>query len=66
MLYGTARYCAFVVASGCENTEELETNTEGAIEFYTKEFERMLLENLGDYKSAFKEPPRYEHLIKKK
>lgn len=65
MLYGTSRFCAFVVASGCENAEHLDANSEGAIEFYTNEFKRMLSENLGEYKKTFAEPPRYEHLIKK-
>ncbi len=65
MLYGTSRFCAFVVASGCENAEQLDANRDEAIKFYVAEFERMLSENLGEYKNAFKEPPKYEHLIKK-
>jgi len=66
MLYGTARFCSFVVASGCDNAEQLDANREGAIEFFTKEFERMLSENLDEYKKAYQEPLRYEHLVKKK
>jgi len=66
MLYGTARFCSFVVASGCDDEEQLEANREGAIEFFTKEFERMLSENLDEYKKAYQEPSRYEHLVKKK
>ncbi len=65
MLYGTSRFCSFVVASGCDNAEHLEASREEAINFYTEEFKRMLSENLDEYKSAYKEPPRYEHLIKK-
>ncbi len=65
MLYGTSRFCAFVVASGCENAEQLDGRRDEAINFYVAEFERMLSENLGEYKSAFKEPPKYEHLMKK-
>ncbi len=64
MLYGTSRFCSFVVASGCKNAEELEANTEGAIEFFTNEFKRMLSENLEEYKKTYAEAPRYEHLIK--
>ncbi len=66
MLYGTARFCSFVVASGCENAEHLEANREEAINFYTTEFKRMLSENLDEYKNTFAEPPKYDHLIKKK
>ena len=65
MLYGTSRFCSFVVASGCDSAEHLEANREEAIRFYTEEFKRMLSENLDEYKNAYKEPPRYEHLIKK-
>ena len=65
MLYGTSRFCSFVVASGCEDAKQLEQNREGAIEFYTEEFKRMLSENLDEYKKVFKEKPKYEHLIKK-
>jgi len=65
MLYGTSRFCSFVVASGCDNAEELEANSEGAVEFYTNEFKRMLSENLEEYKKTYAEAPRYEHLIKK-
>jgi len=65
MLYGTARFCSFAVASTCNNAEELEANRDGAIKFYVAEFERMLSENIDEYKNAFKEPPRYEHLMKK-
>jgi len=66
MLYGTARFCSFVVASTCKDAEELEANHQGALEFFTKEFERMLTENLDEYKKAYQEPSRYEHLINKK
>lgn len=65
MVYGTARFCSFVVASGCDNEEHLEANRDEAIEFYTNEFKRMLSENIDEYKNAFVEPPKYEHLIKK-
>ena len=66
MLYGTSRFCAFVVASTCKNAEELEEQREGAVEFFSREFTRMLSENLGEYKEVYKNPPRYEHLVKKK
>ena len=65
MLYGTSRFCSFVVASGCKNAEEFEANMEGAVDFYTKEFKRMLSENLEEYKKTYAEAPRYEHLINK-
>ncbi len=53
MLYGTSRFCSFVVASGCDSEEHLEANREEAIRFYTEEFKRMLSENLDEYKNAY-------------
>jgi len=63
-LYGAARFSAFVVASKAKELARYEADRDAALEYFTKEFRRMLEENLGDYKSVFKEQPRYSHLMK--
>jgi len=63
-LYGAARFSAFLVASESKELSRFESDRNDAIEYFTKEFRRMFEENLDDYKSVFKEQPRYSHLMK--
>lgn len=63
-LYGAARFSAFVVASRAKELDRYEADRDAALDYFTKEFRRMLEENLDDYKSAFKEQPKYSHLMK--
>jgi len=67
MLFATARFSAFVVASQAPDKEGYEAEVERAKEFFSSEFDRMLTQNLEDYKTAFnqQEEARYEHLMKK-
>ena len=65
MLYGTARFCAFITASMAESKTSYEDNIDNAIAYYNEEFGKMLREHLEQYKSVFQETPRYEHLMKK-
>ena len=76
MLFAAARFSSFVVASQSPDKDAYEAEIETATEFFTKEFKRMLTQNLEDYKTAFKaqaeeeaeeqkDAPRYEHLKKK-
>lgn len=64
LLYGAARFSAFTVASAAENKTEYETSLDDAVAHYSNLFRSMLKENLENYKSAFKEEPRYAHLVK--
>ena len=66
LLYAAARFSAFVVASKSKELSRYESDRDAAIEYFSKEFRRMLEENLDDYKSVFKEQPRYAHLMKDK
>ncbi len=66
MLYGTARFCAFVTASMAQSKDTYETNIDNAVDYYTEEFQKMLREHMEQYKSVFQETPRYEHLMNKK
>ena len=69
LLFATARFSSFVVASQSKDRESYEAEIDNALEFFTSEFKRMLTQNLEDYKTAFapkEDEPRYEHLRKKK
>ncbi len=70
MVYASARFASFVVASHCQNKAQFESEIDNAIEFFSSEFKRMLTENMEEYKAIFNvepEPePKYEHLMKNK
>jgi len=55
------------VASQAEDKDSYEAELERATEFFTAEFDRMLKQNMEDYKTAFtqQDEARYEHLMKK-
>lgn len=69
MLFASARFSAFVVASHAKDLAHYESELDNAIEFFSQEFKRMLTENLEEYKAVFaareQEKPKYEHLMKK-
>lgn len=65
LLFATARFSSFVVASNANDKEAYLAEIDNATEFFSKEFKRMLMENLEEYKSVFKEAPKYEHLMNK-
>jgi len=64
MLFASARFSSFVVASHANDKASFEADIDHAVEHFTKEFERMLLENLEQYKTVFDEAPKYQHLMK--
>jgi len=49
MLYSVARFNAFVTASGCSSMAEMKKSRQMTIDFFVKEYEKMLIENLDDY-----------------
>ena len=55
LLYATARFSAFVVASHAKNEAHYEAEIDNAVEYFGDEFKRMLVENLEQYRSVFKE-----------
>lgn len=56
LLFAASRFNAFVVASHCKTLDRYESDRKKAIEFFSKEYLRMLEENLEDYRRAFEEP----------
>ena len=67
MIYACARFSSFVVASHSKDKAQFESEIDNAVEFFSGEFKRMLMENMEEYKAVFTEEPapRYEHLVKK-
>lgn len=67
LLFATARFSSFVVASHSKDLESYESEIEHATDFFSKEFKRMLKQNLDEYKTAFQpseEESKYAHLMK--
>ena len=69
MIYASARFSSFVVASHSNDLNHFESEIDNAVEFFTSEFKRMLIDNMQEYKSVFTAEPeeesRYKHLMKK-
>ena len=53
MMFATARFNAWVSASGTESGEELAAVKEEAVEYFVAEYRKMLEENLGEYIEYF-------------
>ncbi len=53
MLYGTARYNAFVFASNYENKNDIREDKASAIEYFVGQYKKMLEENMDDYVENF-------------
>lgn len=53
LLYASARFSAFITAALAESKEGYEKGVNKAIDFYLKEFEKMLKEHMSQYTSTF-------------
>ncbi len=53
MLYGTARFNAWVSATGFASGEEMKESRVESIRYYVAEYEKMLAEHLDDYIDNF-------------
>lgn len=65
LLYAASRFNAFVVAAHAADLRDYEGAREKAMEFFRGEYERMLGENLDDYRQSFDEDFKYAHLMKR-
>ena len=54
ILYATARFNAFVVASSTKRKDQLTSEKEVATAYLVEQYEKMLRENLDDYESNYK------------
>ncbi|MFT5275674.1 MAG: hypothetical protein ACI9J2_002215 [Saprospiraceae bacterium] len=57
MIYGCARYSAFIVASMSDSVEDMQKDKEEAIRYFSEQFKAMLIENLDDHIN------NYDHYI---
>jgi len=64
LLYAAARFSAFVVASHAEDLQKYESDRDAAIQFFAGEYQRMLNENLDDYRKVYDASMKYAHLQK--
>jgi len=53
MMYGTARFNAWVSACGWNTKEEMKESKSETLKYFVTEFEKMLSENLDDYIDNF-------------
>lgn len=60
MLYGTARFNAWLSAAACEDVEQLKEAKAEVLQYFLKEYETMLSENLDNYIQNFDQFMRTE------
>ena len=53
MMYATARFNAWVSATGWENGNEMKASRDETIEYFVSEYRKMLEENIDDYVENF-------------
>lgn len=53
MMYSVARFNAYVSACGWNNGKEMEKAKQETIDYFVREYEKMLTENLEDYIKNF-------------
>jgi phosphate uptake regulator len=63
LLFAASRFNSFIVASHASDIKKYEADRNKAFEFFTREYHKMLNENLDDYKKFFDENMKYAHLI---
>lgn len=56
LLYAAARFAAFVVSTHARSVDRYDADRERAVEFFSGEYQRMLKENLDDYRRVFDRP----------
>ena len=54
-LYGASRFTAFVTVQKTGSLERFDEMHDEAVSYYTEEFKKMLIQNLGHYRKALEE-----------
>ena len=65
MMYGTARFNAFVVASHADDVLAYDEDRDRAIEYFVGQYREMLISNLDDYRGSF-DDLKYAHLMSRR
>jgi hypothetical protein len=63
LLYAAARFNSFVVASRATELDAFDSDRAAAFEFFLREYQRMLNENLDDYRKVYEGNGKYAHLM---
>ncbi len=61
LMYASARFSASVSAIGFNNANEFIAEKDKIVEFYTKQFQQMLSDNLDDYAKNFDKYTQLNH-----
>ncbi len=64
LLHAASRFNAYVVSNHSATLLDYEQDLDKARAFFIAEYEKMLSENLTDYKKIYDQDARYLHLIK--
>ena len=62
LLYAAARFNAFIVAGHADDGAAYDRDRDSAFDYFTGEYQRMLEENLDQYREAFGQQ-KYQHLM---
>ena len=65
MMYGTARFNAFVVAAHADDMLAYDKDRDRTIEYFVGQYREMLISNLDYYRGSF-EDLKYAHLISRR
>ena len=65
MMYGTARFNAFVVASHADDVLAYDEDRDLAIEYFVWQYRQMVISNLDDYRGSF-EDLKYAQLMSRR
>ncbi len=62
LLYAAARFNAFIVAGHADDATAYDRDRNSAFDYFTREYRRMLEENLDQYREQFGQL-KYQHLM---
>lgn len=55
LLYATARFNAFLIASTAEKADDIQAGKDAAVEYFTKQYRQLLIDNIDEYIENFDE-----------
>jgi hypothetical protein len=55
LLYATARFNAFLIASSAEKADDIKAGKDAAVEYFTEQYRQLLIDNIDEYIENFDE-----------
>ena len=55
LLYATARFNAFLIASSAEKADDINAGKDAAVEYFTEQYRQLLIDNIDEYIENFDE-----------